>query len=87
MPAKRVQDRNVYINLIDFLRSKDLMPMVIFVFSRKRCDDNAQLLQSVDLTTAKEKSEIHKFFTRCIERLKGSDKFLPQVLPLLRSDA
>ncbi|KAH7729260.1 helicase [Aphelenchoides avenae] len=71
-------DRNVYVNLIDFMRSKELLPMVIFVFSRKRCDENAHLLQSVDLTTAKEKSEVHKFFSRCIDRLKGSDKLLPQ---------
>lgn len=53
--------------------------MVAFVFSRKRCDQAALLLQSIDLTTAKEKSEVHKFFVKCIERLKGSDKKLPQV--------
>lgn len=44
-----------------------------------RCDENAALLQSVDLTTAKEKSEIHHFFSKCIDRLRGSDKKLPQV--------
>lgn len=53
--------------------------MVGFIFSRKRCDETAELLVSVDLTTAKEKSEIHYFFTKCIERLKGSDRLLPQV--------
>lgn len=61
------------------MKSLDLLPIVIFVFSRKRCDQAALLLQSIDLTTAKEKSEIHKFFNKCIERLKGSDKKLPQV--------
>uniref|UniRef100_A0A914GV98 Helicase ATP-binding domain-containing protein n=1 Tax=Globodera rostochiensis TaxID=31243 RepID=A0A914GV98_GLORO len=72
--------KNVYINLIDHLKTQDLLPMVVFVFSRQRCDDNAQSLQSVDLTTADEKSAIHRFFNKCIDRLKGSDKMLPQVL-------
>jgi antiviral helicase SKI2 len=75
-----LQDKNVYINLVDYLRTMEMLPTVCFVFSRKRCDENAQLLQSVDLSTAKEKSEVHAFFGRCIARLKGSDKKLPQVL-------
>ncbi|KAL3115658.1 hypothetical protein niasHT_018064 [Heterodera trifolii] len=50
------QSKNVFINLIDHLKTEDLLPMVVFVFSRQRCDDTAQLLQSVDLlTTEKEK--------------------------------
>ncbi|XGW25717.1 hypothetical protein V3C99_006824 [Haemonchus contortus] len=72
-------DKNVYISLIDFLRTNEQLPMVVFVFSRKRCDDNAQLLTSMDLTTEVEKSHILTFFTQCINRLKGSDKMLPQV--------
>ncbi|WKY08648.1 hypothetical protein Q1695_007852 [Nippostrongylus brasiliensis] len=72
-------DKNVYINLIDFLRTTEQLPTVIFVFSRKRCDDNAQLLNSMDLTTAVEKHHIQTFFAQCIDRLKGSDKNLPQV--------
>ncbi|ETN69905.1 DEAD/DEAH box helicase, partial [Necator americanus] len=72
-------DKNVYISLIDFLRTNEQLPMVVFVFSRKRCDDNAQLLSSMDLTTEVEKSHIQSFFSQCINRLKGSDKKLPQV--------
>ncbi|KAL3989648.1 DSHCT (NUC185) domain family protein [Acanthocheilonema viteae] len=61
---------------------QNMLPVIIFVFSRRRCDDNAYLLRSVDLTTEKEKSSIHHFFSRCIARLKGSDKNLPQVLQM-----
>lgn len=57
--------------------------MVGFIFSRKRCDETAELLISVNLTTEKEKSEIHHFFTKCTERLKGSDRLLPQVIFIL----
>uniref|UniRef100_A0A1I7V7A3 Helicase C-terminal domain-containing protein n=1 Tax=Loa loa TaxID=7209 RepID=A0A1I7V7A3_LOALO len=51
-------------------------------FVQKGCDDNAYLLRSVDLTTEKEKSSIHHFFSKCIARLRGSDKRLPQVLQM-----
>ncbi|EJD74520.1 hypothetical protein LOAG_18173 [Loa loa] len=63
-------DKNVYITVIDHLRMQNI------------CDDNAYLLRSVDLTTEKEKSSIHHFFSKCIARLRGSDKRLPQVLQM-----
>ncbi|KAJ1362971.1 hypothetical protein KIN20_022712 [Parelaphostrongylus tenuis] len=73
-------DKNVYISLIDFLRTSEQLPMVVFVFSRKRCDENAQSLSSMDLTNAEvEKFHIKTFFSQCTSRLKGSDKELPQV--------
>ncbi|CAD6198058.1 unnamed protein product [Caenorhabditis auriculariae] len=75
-------DRNIYSNLINHMRECDQLPMVAFVFSRKRCDDNAQILQTMDLTTQVEKSHVRKFFQQCVEQLKGSDKMLPQVLQM-----
>ncbi|VDM51866.1 unnamed protein product [Angiostrongylus costaricensis] len=80
-------DKNIYINIIDFLRTNEQLPMVVFVFSRKRlkldmccrCDENAQALSSMDLTTEVEKFHIQTFFSQCTSRLKGSDKKLPQV--------
>ncbi|CAJ0932957.1 unnamed protein product, partial [Mesorhabditis belari] len=79
-PGNNRNDQNVYINLVEHLRSKDQLPAVCFVFSRRRCDDNAQLLLSADLTTALEKNHIKHFFSQCIQRLKGTDKELPQVM-------
>ncbi|PAV90719.1 hypothetical protein WR25_05500 isoform A [Diploscapter pachys] len=73
-------DKNVYKSLINHLQSSEKLPVVIFVFSRKRCDENAQLLVSTDLTVKEEKYHIKQFFDRCIDRLKGSDKDLPQVI-------
>ena len=78
-----LQTKNIYINLIEHLRTSDLLPMVVFIFSRNRCDETAQILKSVDLTTEKEKWKIRQFFEKCIDRLKGSDKELPQVLNIL----
>lgn len=37
------QDQNTWIGLIDCLKRNDLMPVVAFTLSRKRCDMNAQV--------------------------------------------
>ncbi|XP_041069020.1 helicase SKI2W isoform X2 [Carcharodon carcharias] len=73
------QDKSVWLSLIDMLRKKDSLPIVAFTFSRNRCDENANMLTTVDLTSTVEKSEIHIFFQKCISRLKGTDRELPQV--------
>ncbi|KAH9636621.1 hypothetical protein HF086_003439 [Spodoptera exigua] len=49
-----------------------------------RCDQNAENLMSVDLTTAKEKGHIRSFFQKCLQRLKEPDRRLPQVIRLQR---
>ena len=73
------QEKNMWIGLLDHLKRNDKLPVVAFTLSRNRCDSNAMLLSSVDLTTAAEKHEIHSFIQKCVSRLKGSDKRLPQV--------
>ncbi|XP_072890914.1 superkiller complex protein 2 [Hemitrygon akajei] len=78
------QDKSVWLSLIDVLRKKDNLPVVAFTFSRNRCDENANMLTTVDLTSAVEKSEIHVFFQKCISRLKGTDRELPQVLRMVQ---
>ncbi|KAJ3044020.1 hypothetical protein HDV00_003549 [Rhizophlyctis rosea] len=74
-------DRNLYIQMIGLLKKKNLLPVIVFTFSKRKCEDFANALSNVDLTGgAAEKSEIHVFIERCLSRLKGSDKELPQVL-------
>merc|ERR1719367_1091003 len=77
-----MQEKNILITLVDHLKRQDKMPTVLFTLSRNRCDQNASLLTSVDLTTTIEKSDIHHFIHKCMQRLKGSDRKLPQVLQL-----
>lgn len=62
--------------------SRKLLPVVVFVFSRKRIDQVADNLNSLDLTTASEKAEIHIFVEQSVARLKGGDRRLPQILRL-----
>ncbi|KDQ12068.1 hypothetical protein BOTBODRAFT_189538 [Botryobasidium botryosum FD-172 SS1] len=73
------QDRNLWVHLVDLLRKRSLLPVVIFTFSKKRCEEQAGLLSNTDLCTAVEKSEVHTVIEKALTRLKGSDKKLPQI--------
>jgi len=73
------QEKNVWLSVIEMLRKKERLPVVCFTFSRKRIDENASHMTSVDLTTENEKGRIHMFVQRCMSRLKGGDRKLPQV--------
>lgn len=73
-------DRNLYVHLIGLLNKKSLLPVVIFTFSKKRCEEYANSLSKTDLCTSLEKSEIHVFIERSLVRLRGTDKELPQIL-------
>ncbi|CDH60942.1 antiviral helicase [Lichtheimia corymbifera JMRC:FSU:9682] len=73
-------DRNLFVHLIGLLNKKQLLPVVIFTFSKKRCEEYASSLSKTDLCTSLEKSEIHVFIERSLVRLRGTDKELPQIL-------
>lgn len=73
------QDRNVWVHLIQHLRKHELLPACIFVFSKKRCEENADALSNLDFSTAAEKSAIHMIVERSIARLKPEDRVLPQI--------
>jgi len=73
-------NRNTWLELVQYLNSNSLLPAVIFVFSKKRCEEYANTLTSVDFCNAKEKSQIHMFIDRAVARLKKEDRELPQIL-------
>ncbi|GAA5799047.1 hypothetical protein HPULCUR_004456 [Helicostylum pulchrum] len=73
-------DRNLFVHLIGMLKAKSLLPVVIFTFSKRRCEEYATGLSKTDLCTSLEKSEIHVFIERSLVRLRGTDKLLPQIL-------
>lgn len=73
------QDRNIWVHLVQHLRKEDLLPACIFVFSKRRCEENADALSNLDFCTAAEKSAIHMIIERSIARLKPEDRTLPQI--------
>ena len=66
-------------HLLEHLHKKELLPIVVFTFSKKRCEENAGTLTNADLCSWVEKSEVHVAVERALSRLKGSDKKLPQI--------
>ncbi|KAL1982697.1 hypothetical protein VTN96DRAFT_948 [Rasamsonia emersonii] len=76
------QDRTVWVHLVQHLRKENLLPACIFVFSKKRCEENAESLSNQDFCTASEKSAIHMIIEKSLARLKPEDRVLPQILRL-----
>ncbi|KAH8099717.1 antiviral helicase [Cristinia sonorae] len=72
-------DKNLYVHLLGKLRTLALLPVVIFTFSKKRCEENAGTLTNADLCTSVEKSEIHVAIEKALSRLKEPDRKLPQI--------
>lgn len=75
-------NKTTWVQLVQYLKQHNLLPAVVFVFSKKRCEEYADTLSGVDFCTAKEKSEIHMFVDRAVSRLKKEDRELPQILKI-----
>lgn len=73
------QDRNLWVHLVQHLRKEELLPCCIFVFSKKRCEENADALSNLDFSTAAEKSATHMILEKSLARLKPDDRELPQI--------
>ncbi|QQP39377.1 Helicase SKI2W, partial [Caligus rogercresseyi] len=71
--------KNIWITLINHLNHHDKLPVVAFTLSRKRCDQNAVMLTSLDLCSEVERHSIHQFIHEHICVLNSSDRLLPQV--------
>ncbi|KAL0458826.1 UNVERIFIED_CONTAM: DExH-box ATP-dependent RNA helicase DExH11 [Sesamum latifolium] len=78
--GSRRAEASIWLSLINKLSKRSLLPVVIFCFSKNRCDKSADNLTGTDLTTSSEKSEIRVFCDKAFSRLKGSDRNLPQVV-------
>ncbi|KAF7833739.1 DExH-box ATP-dependent RNA helicase DExH11 isoform X2 [Senna tora] len=76
----RRAEASMWLMLINKLSKKSLLPVVIFCFSKNRCDKSADNMTGTDLTSSSEKSEIRVFCDKAFSRLKGSDRNLPQVV-------
>ncbi|XP_010928932.1 DExH-box ATP-dependent RNA helicase DExH11 isoform X2 [Elaeis guineensis] len=78
--GSRRSESSLWLLLINKLSKKSLLPVVIFCFSKNRCDKSADNMTGMDLTSNSEKSGIRVFCDKAFSRLKGSDKNLPQVV-------
>ncbi|PKA51999.1 DEAD-box ATP-dependent RNA helicase ISE2, chloroplastic [Apostasia shenzhenica] len=78
--GQRKSESSLWLLLINKLLKKSLLPVVIFCFSKNRCDKSADNMMATDLTSSSEKSEINIFCNKAFSRLKGSDRNLPQIV-------
>ncbi|KLO05470.1 translation repressor [Schizopora paradoxa] len=74
-------DKNIYVHLVGHLKKSNLLPVVVFTLSKKRCEENASTLSNVDLLAggARERSEVHITIEKAISRLSAPDRKLPQI--------
>jgi antiviral helicase SKI2 len=73
-----------YKELIVTLRNNELLPCVIFAFSRDKVDKRGEKLAAVNLLSDSEKYIVNQFADRCLRRLNPIDRNLPQILQVLR---
>jgi len=73
------RDQNIWVHFVQHLKKEELLPACVFVFSKKRCEQNVESLQNLDFCTASEKSAIHIIVERSIARLRVEDRNLPQI--------
>eukprot|EP00257_Ricinus_communis_P017116 XP_015575481.1 DExH-box ATP-dependent RNA helicase DExH11 [Ricinus communis] len=78
--GSRRSEASLWLQLVNKLSKKSLLPVVIFCFSKNRCDKSADGMSGTDLTSSSEKSEIRVFCDKAFSRLKGSDRNLPQIV-------
>ncbi len=67
-------------SLVNMLKKENKLPAVVFSFSKRKCDECASLLSSLDLTDSSEKSAIHLQCAEAVARLDEDDSRLPQVV-------
>lgn len=71
---------HTWMPIIKYLRKRSLDPAIFFCFSKKKCDDAADQLNTQDLTSgASDKSHIHQFYQSAISRLSPADRNVPQI--------
>lgn len=68
-----------WVSLVRFLDRELLTPSVVFSFSKKKCEEIAYNLISLDLNSAKEGSAVQGFTLQAVARLSRNDAQLPQV--------
>jgi len=77
------QNKSGFSKLIMTLKEKNMLPVIIFSFSKNKCQEYAYGLgNTVNLTNGSEKSQIRVFIEESLTRLKGDDKQLPQILQI-----
>ena len=66
-------------DLVHHMQSENLLPAIVFVFSRRRCDETAAALRGLDLTSDGEKQQIGRRLRQLEAHLSPADRVLGEV--------
>lgn len=73
--------QSAFTSLVRYLEKKDMFPSIVFCFSKMKCEQIVQSLESIDLLpNARDKNYVTAFMDRAIGRLREEDRNLPQVV-------
>ncbi len=70
---------NNMINLFKLLQLKDKLPVIVFAFSRKGCENFCNQLQCLDFLHKKNKHTTKQFINDCLTIINKTDRELPQI--------
>lgn len=70
------------LDLANFVVRRRLTPAIFFCFSKKKCEEYAEILRTLSLNDEASRREIREFLDRAIRHLSPEDKNLPQVLSM-----
>jgi len=71
--------KNRWLQLVQYLLKLQLLPVVIFSFSKRICEELSYALGGLDLNDHKERGLVYGFVDRSVRRLQQVDRKLPQV--------
>ena len=77
--AKLNKSNNDLKQNLNLIIEKELYPWVVFVFSKKQCNELALGCTGLDALTSKEKSKVKRFFKNAISKLDPTDRELHQI--------
>lgn len=71
------------VKIIRTIKERELLPCIVFSFSRRECEAYANELKNLDLNSDEEKKAIREIYTNAISLLSDEDKKLPQIANIL----
>jgi antiviral helicase SKI2 len=77
-PAGRFQ----ILDFATFVVRKKLAPAIFFCFSRRKCEEYADVLKTLGINTGEERGTIDEFITKAMQHLSAEDRQLPQIIDM-----
>ncbi|KAI1709969.1 rRNA-processing arch domain-containing protein [Ditylenchus destructor] len=71
------------VKIIRTIKERDMLPCIIFSFSRKECEAYASILKDMDFNDDEEKRAIKMIYENAISLLSTEDQTLPQIATLV----